>query len=45
MDHVDVLAVSSTSSDQRQQTPDRHMWSADVAVLSVDGWQPNQDAV
>ena len=44
-DHVDVLAVSSTSTDQRQQTPDRHMWSADVAALSVDGWQPNEDAV
>jgi len=39
------LAVSSTSTDQRQQTPDRHMWSADVAALSVDGWQPNEDAV
>jgi len=25
--------------------PDRHMWSADVAALSVDGWQPNEDAV
>jgi len=21
------------------------MWSADVAALSVDGWQPNEDAV
>ena len=21
------------------------MWSADVAALSVDGWQPNKDAV
>jgi len=31
--------------DQRQQTPNRHMWSADVAALSVDGWQPNEDAV
>jgi len=20
------------------------MWSADVAALSVDGWQPNEDA-
>jgi len=45
-DHVDVLAVSSTSTDQRQQMLDRHiMWSADVAALSVDGWQPNEDAV
>ena len=25
--------------------PDHHMWSADVAALSVDGWQPNEDAV
>jgi len=25
--------------------PDRHMWSADVAALTVDGWQPNEDAV
>jgi len=25
--------------------PDRHMWSADVAALSVDGWQLNEDAV
>ena len=31
--------------DQRQQTPDRHTWSVDVAALSVDGWQPNEDAV
>ena len=31
--------------DQQQQMPDRHMWSADVAALSVDGWQPNGDAV
>jgi len=30
--------------DQRQQMPDRHMWSADVAALSADGWQPNEDA-
>jgi len=43
-DDVDVLAVSSTSTDQQKQTPDR-MWSADVAALSVDGWQPNEDAV
>jgi len=33
------------STDQRQQMLDRHMWSADVAALSVDGWQPNEDAV
>jgi len=33
------------STDQRQQMPDRHMWSVDVAALSVDGWQPNEDAV
>jgi len=39
------LAVSSTLTDQRQQTPDRHMWSVDVAALSVDGWQPNEGAV
>jgi len=44
-DHADVLAVSSTSMDQQQQTPDRHTWCADVAALSVDGWQPNEDAV
>jgi len=25
--------------------PDRHMWSADVAAQSVDGWQPKEDAV
>jgi len=25
--------------------PDSHMWSASVAALSVDGWQPNKDAV
>jgi len=42
---VDILAVSSTSTDQRQQMPDRRMWSADVAALSVDGWQLNEDAV
>jgi len=45
MDHIDVLAVSSMSTDQWQQTPHRHMWSADVAALSIDGWQPNEDAV
>jgi len=22
--------------------PDRHMWFADVAALSVDGWQLNE---
>ena len=38
-DHVNVLAVSSTSTGQRQQTPDRRMWSADAVALSVDGWQ------
>jgi len=25
--------------------PDCHMWSADAATLSVDGWQRNKDGV
>ena len=29
----------------RQWTPDHHMWATDVVELSVDGWQPNEDAV
>jgi len=36
------------SIDQRQhikETSDRHMWSADVAALSLDGWQLDEDAV
>jgi len=33
------------STEQRQQTPDRHTWSDNVAALSVDGWLLNEDAV
>jgi len=45
-DHVDVLAVSSTSTDPTSDSKrPTAMRSADVAALSVDGWQPNEDAV
>jgi len=45
--HVNVKAVSSSSTGwrSRQHMPDCRMWSADVAVLSFDGWQLNEDAV
>jgi len=43
--HVNVLAVSFTTRGQRQQTPDRRMWSADAAALSVDGWQPTEESM
>jgi len=42
--HVNVLAMSFTST-RRQQMPEHHMWSANAAALSVDGWQPTEDAV
>jgi len=42
---VNVSAVSSTSTDWRERTPDGHMQPVDVAELSVDGWQLNEDAI
>jgi len=43
--HVNVQAVSSMSTGRLQRMPDHHIWAANVMELSVDDWQPNEDAV